>query len=1137
MSEKNLAFQILSIGSGGSNRLGPYVQVCGRSADKKSVSVTISGPKPYFWFKLRDDLLTDGFPNTLLLKTMVIELNDSLNRTLNSEFKYFCLHDARTDMCSLVELGDVTCKYDYYGYSALPHYYAQLRFGCAKALTAVRYMLTSPLGGAKRRPAFSLTLAKKIYSTETYNLENFYRYKTMNGGISRFAFTLAEANISHENQVLADLYIQPGEWVELSNLDVPVNKNSSCDFDLEYRPDYGELGDCIRKVDNSINSPLRVFSWDLEVYCNPIGNSGAMKFYGPDEVNGKILCASAVSYEYGSTAMTSVVFCLADRNGQEQVTATDGQTKVTLKWYTDEPSLITEFLDYMREVDPDVVTGYNTEKFDWPHLIGRLKYFNCLDQLQKLPRYGAVTEHVGQEDAWNTIDIPGRIVHDMCIWTKKNRQYREYKLDFVCKENEIDGKDDVSYNQIAELSKTHEGRVKLAVYCELDSRLVCMLVQKKSLDPLGKTLSLSSITGVNPEDLLFRGSMNTLRACILRYAHRDNFLLSCPSYGDNKPKLADDEEDHSEDKYEGGKVLKPITGFYRDPVVTLDFGSLYPSCMMEMNMCCSTSLSRQEATVQNIPYNQPPCPSLNGIWMLDDKKYAKVYESSEKKDDYDIGINFSFYSSKDSKLAQFTNELNAAIIFSDGTTAELSDGGYQLNFSDGRVLKRRDSDVLVFVQQSVLHGTIPKIEEYLKKDRVIAKGKLKACEKAGDENGESFYDNLQSSIKVVMNALYGALGSQKGGIFPNSGPVAAAITARGRSQICMVKSTLEQNFYMSGTELVNCEQLPEGQKGMTVIYGDTDSVMILFPTCNLQQAAIHGDNLSKWFGKNRLAEPHKLEFEKILYPSAFYKPKMYCAFKYEKYGEDAREKAKVFARGLSSVRRDNALIVKETVLKTMDMMFKQENKPEEILAYIGKQMATIHNSIISAYCPGRFDGQLPFDSFIQSAGVSKKLADYDADNAATTVAKQLMELDPSLSFDKNTRVTFVVTAAPSNTKRRDQALLPELAQKNQTPLDAEFYTSALTKKLAPLISCFYMDKERKERTVKDALGRIVELAPKRVADQNKLLGQATAEKLIEAAFKSNKLLQPKRSADSPPSGGAAKKSGQQSIASFFFGKK
>ena len=48
------------------------------------------------------------------------------------------------------------------------------------------------------------------------------------------------------------------------------------------------------------------------------------------------------------------------------------------------------------------------------------------------------------------------------------------------------------------------------------------------------------------------------------------------------------------DKFEGATVIEPIKGFYKDPIATLDFASLYPSIMMAHNLCYSTLVRRAD---------------------------------------------------------------------------------------------------------------------------------------------------------------------------------------------------------------------------------------------------------------------------------------------------------------------------------------------------------------------------------------------------------------------------------------------------------------------------------------------------------------------------------------------------------------
>jgi DNA polymerase delta subunit 1 len=47
--------------------------------------------------------------------------------------------------------------------------------------------------------------------------------------------------------------------------------------------------------------------------------------------------------------------------------------------------------------------------------------------------------------------------------------------------------------------------------------------------------------------------------------------------------------------YEGATVLEPKIGYYKGPIATLDFASLYPSIMMAHNLCYTTLLTPESA--------------------------------------------------------------------------------------------------------------------------------------------------------------------------------------------------------------------------------------------------------------------------------------------------------------------------------------------------------------------------------------------------------------------------------------------------------------------------------------------------------------------------------------------------------------
>jgi DNA polymerase elongation subunit (family B) len=301
--------------------------------------------------------------------------------------------------------------------------------------------------------------------------------------------------------------------------------------------------------------------------------------------------------------------------------------------------------------------------------------------------------------------------------------------------------------------------------------------------------------------------------------------------------------------------------------------------------------------------------------------------------------------------------------------------------------------------------------------------------------------------------------------------------------------------------------------------------MILFPGCSLQQAAAHGKQLSQYFGDHVLSAPHVLEFEKVLWPAAFYKKKMYMASKFEQYDEHA--KGKVWARGLSAVRRDNAVLVKDTVLEIMDQLLKYRKSREEIIAWLGTRLADIHNSAVLAHDPAAaYSGPKRFGlaDFIQSAGISKELDEFDSPNAAVAVARQMLEENQHSAVGKNSRVTFIVTKSTKGAKRCEQVTLPSRCEARKVPLDAAFYTEAVVKKVAPMLSVLFAACERKARLAKDFFGNVVEVPPERAADRDKMLGQGTVEGKIATAFRSNRLVLLKHDPTPPPQEATKKRS-------------
>ena len=87
---------------------------------------------------------------------------------------------------------------------------------------------------------------------------------------------------------------------------------------------------------------------------------------------------------------------------------------------------------------------------------------------------------------------------------------------------------------------------------------------------------MARVTGVPLIFLFTRGQQIKVASQLYRKAKNENLLIPVlPKEGNGE-------------KYEGAVVMEPTCGFYKDPIATLDFASLYPSIMMAHNLCYST---------------------------------------------------------------------------------------------------------------------------------------------------------------------------------------------------------------------------------------------------------------------------------------------------------------------------------------------------------------------------------------------------------------------------------------------------------------------------------------------------------------------------------------------------------------------
>ena len=223
-----------------------------------------------------------------------------------------------------------------------------------------------------------------------------------------------------------------------------------------------------------------------------------------------------------------------------------------IRIFANEREMLAGLATYLRETDPDILSGWNFLEFDLPYLLKRMQSLG-LDP-GTLARLGGPTERNA---------LRGRAVFDLLqAYRKMHATQREsYRLDSVA-EAEI-GESKVRYT--GTISDLWEKDPCLLVEYNFKDVELCVAINKKNRIiefyreiaryvgcPLDRTLNSSSVIDV----------------FVLRKAH-GRYVL--PSKG-----FAPSEE------FEGATVFEPSRGV-RENVVVLDLTSLYPMAMMTIN--------------------------------------------------------------------------------------------------------------------------------------------------------------------------------------------------------------------------------------------------------------------------------------------------------------------------------------------------------------------------------------------------------------------------------------------------------------------------------------------------------------------------------------------------------------------------
>ncbi|KAJ8027419.1 DNA polymerase zeta catalytic subunit [Holothuria leucospilota] len=367
---------------------------------------------------------------------------------------------------------------------------------------------------------------------------------------------------------------------------------------------------------------------------------------------------------------------------------------------SDEMEMFEKFIELIQSHDPDFLIGYEIQQLSWGYLLDRAAALDVklCSRISRLPDNEKESHFSSEKDAYGSdhtseIHIGGRIV--LNVWRLLRH---EIALNIYTFEN-------VAYHVLhqrvplysfQDLSAWYDHQTHLLRWRVVEHytyRVIGNLKILKQMDLIGRTSELARLFGIEFFSVLSRGSQYRVESMMLRQAKSQNYVALSPSVQQRAVMKAPECLP---------LILEPESKLYEDPVIVLDFQSLYPSMMIGYNYCFSTCIGRVEHIAKG------------GHFVL--------------------GCTTHYLSPKQIKQL-------------------LDSGGLHIS-----------PNGVVFVKKNVRHGILPRMLEQILQTRVMVKKGLKDHKQ--DKVLQRMLDNRQLGLKLIANVTYGYTSASFSGRMP-----------------------------------------------------------------------------------------------------------------------------------------------------------------------------------------------------------------------------------------------------------------------------------------------------------------------------------------------------------------------------------
>ena len=525
------------------------------------------------------------------------------------------------------------------------------------------------------------------------------------------------------------------------------------------------------------------------------------------------------------------------------------------KSFTDEYDLLNAFFMKYMKIKPTILTGWNVEFFDVPYLYNRA----CNVVGKNVANLLSPVMSVQWSDfGGGKYKIAGVSILDYLILYKK----------FTFSEKSSYRLDNIGSIEVGEKKIEYEGTLndlydndidKFVQYNLQDVKLVKKLDNK--LDFIEIARGIAHLGHVPYEDVFM--SSRYLEGAILTYLKKQNIIAP------NKPKKSNKTSD---DKFVGAYVQEPKKGKH-NWVFDLDITSMYPSCIMSLNISPETKIGKLEGW--------SPEEFIRGV----NKTYTVTNNETE--------------------LGRFTN-------------TELKD--YLENRSIGvatnGVMYRTDKD-----------GLLPALLRKWFDERVEYRKLSKKFHEEGNKEQSDYFDRRQYLQKIILNSLYGVLGLPVFRFYDLDN--AEAVTYTGQSLIKFTKK-IANNFYNKelGDDKDHCIYIDTD----SVFYSATPLVQKRFPSVNIgdedkmskailniaDEVQLYLNNSYDYFGKKFCnLDKHRFDIkQEVIAKSGLFVTKKRYGLKI--INDNGKKVNKLMVKGLDTVRSSFPTAMRDMLSKLLE---------------------------------------------------------------------------------------------------------------------------------------------------------------------------------------------------------------------------